>query len=190
MTIRISRSLKPLALAGLATLLVACKTVHLDDPNANASLTTPSTSTTANAGANSGASTGANASQGISGAPIMDPFNPQSVLAQERSVYFEFDSYAVPERYRDRVETHARYLGGKPAQRILIEGHTDERGGTEYNLALGQRRADAVRRMMTLYGVSEAQVETISFGREKPRATGSTEADWAENRRADIVYQR
>jgi len=191
MTIRIRRSLKPFAIAGLATLLVACKTVQLEDANANASLTTPSASTSARAGANSGANAGgANASQGVSGAPIMDPFNPQSVLAQERSVYFEFDSYAVPERYRDRVETHARYLGGKPAQRVVIEGHTDERGGTEYNLALGQRRADAVRRMMTLYGVAESQIETISFGREKPRATGSTEADWAENRRADIAYQR
>jgi len=88
------------------------------------------------------------------------------------------------------VETHARYLAGHPQQRIMIEGNTDERGGAEYNLALGQRRADAVRRMMTLMGVSDGQVEVISFGKEKPKATGHTEADYAENRRADIVYQR
>ena len=113
-----------------------------------------------------------------------------SVLAQQRSVYFDFDSYTVAEQYRGMVETHARYLSGNTQQRIVIEGNTDERGGSEYNLALGQRRADAVRRMMTLLGVSDSQIETISFGKEKPRATGSSEADWAENRRADIVYQR
>jgi len=184
----IVRLTKTLTLAcATAGLLVACKTVQLDDPNANAGLTTPTASNTGSTGTATGA--GATANVGISGAPL-DPFNPQSVLAQERSVYFDFDSYSVAERYRSRVETHSRYLADKPNQRILIEGHTDERGSTEYNLALGQRRADAVRRLMTLFGVSESQIETISFGREKPRATGSTEADWAENRRADIVYQR
>jgi len=186
-----ARFTKALALACLATTLVACKTVELnDDPNA--SLTPSSTSTGSNA-VDANAGSGSNTvTPGISGAPLdpLDPFNPQSVLAQERSVYFDFDSYTVPERYRNRVETHARYLVGNPNQHILIEGHTDERGGTEYNLALGQRRADAVRRIMTLFGVAENQIETISFGREKPRATGSSEADWAENRRADIVYQR
>jgi len=180
------------ALACVSVALVACKTVQLDDDaSANAGLTTSGAGTGSNAGIGGRADggRGASATPGVGGAPL-DPFNPQSVLAQERSVYFDFDSYAVSERYRSTVETHARYLVGKPNQRILIEGHTDERGSTEYNLALGQRRADAVRRMMTLYGVSDTQVETISFGREKPRATGSTEADWAENRRADIVYQR
>jgi len=188
MTLRLT---KTFALACLAGLLVACETpVKLEDPETNAALT-PSTTTATPAGgaANAGAAIGGQAIAATDAAPL-DPFNPQSVLAQERSVYFEFDSYAVPERYRALVETHARYLVGKPNQRILIEGHTDERGGTEYNLALGQRRADALRRMMTLFGVTDAQIETISFGREKPRATGSTEADWAENRRADIVYQR
>jgi len=186
----IVRLTKTLTLAcATAGLLVACKTVQLDDPNANAGLTPPTASNTGSTGTAAGAGAGTAANTGISGAPL-DPFNPQSVLAQERSVYFDFDSYSVAERYRSRVETHSRYLADKPDQRILIEGHTDERGSTEYNLALGQRRADAVRRLMTLFGVSEAQIETISFGREKPRATGSTEADWAENRRADIVYQR
>lgn len=96
----------------------------------------------------------------------------------------------MSEQYRGLVETHARYLASNNQQRIKIEGNTDERGGAEYNLALGQRRADAVRRMMTLLGVSDNQIETISFGKEKPKATGSSEADFAENRRADIVYQR
>jgi len=182
-----SRITKTLALACLSVALVACKTVKLDDTaNANASLTPPPTTST---GSGSDAVNSGTTDQAISGTAL-DPFNPQSVLAQERSVYFEFDSYTVADRYRTTVDTHARYLITKPNQRILIEGHTDERGSTEYNLALGQRRADAVRRTMTLFGVADAQIETISFGREKPRATGSTEADWAENRRADIVYQR
>jgi peptidoglycan-associated lipoprotein len=120
----------------------------------------------------------------------MDPFNPQSPLAQQRSVYFEFDSYTVPEQYRSLVEMHASYLSGHTQQKIRIEGNADARGGAEYNLALGQRRSDAVARMMNLLGVNSNQIEAISFGKERPRATGNTEADYAENRRADIVYQR
>jgi len=120
----------------------------------------------------------------------MDPFNPQSPLAQQRSVYFEFDSYTVPEQYRSLVEMHASYLASHAQQNVRVEGHADARGGSEYNLALGQRRSDAVSRMMTLLGVNSSQIETISFGKERPKATGSTEADYAENRRADIVYQQ
>jgi peptidoglycan-associated lipoprotein len=81
-------------------------------------------------------------------------------------------------------------LASKPQQRVVIEGNTDARGGSEYNLALGQRRAEAVRRMLTLIGVSDTQVETISFGKEKPKALGDSDADYAENRRADFNYKR
>lgn len=163
-----SRIAKALTIAALTAALAACSSVPLDDKDAG-----------------QGGGAGVSASS-----QILDPFNPQSILAQQRSVFFDFDSYSVSEQYRGLVETHARYLAGNQQQRIKIEGNTDERGGAEYNLALGQRRADAVRRMMTLLGVSDNQIETISFGKEKPRATGSTEADFAENRRADIVYQR
>lgn len=163
-----SRIAKSLSIAALAATLAACSSVPLDDQ------------------AGQGTGTG----QGTTSGQIMDPFNPQSILAQQRSVYFDFDSYTVPDQYRSLVETHASYLASHQQQRIKIEGNTDERGGAEYNLALGQRRADAVRRMMTLLGVSDAQIETISFGKEKPKATGSSEADYAENRRADIAYQR
>ena len=124
------------------------------------------------------------------GGQILDPFNPQSILAQQRSVYFDFDSYSVSEQYRGLVETHAGYLAKNPQQRVQVQGNTDERGGAEYNLALGQRRAQAVSEMFTLLGVSGSQIETISFGKERPKATGSSEADFAENRRADIEYQR
>ncbi len=87
------------------------------------------------------------------------------------------------------VEAHARYLTTHKNRKILIQGNTDERGGTEYNLALGQKRAEAVRRAFNLLGVQDAQIEAVSFGKEKPKALGSDEASWAENRRADIVYQ-
>ncbi|MBC2770879.1 peptidoglycan-associated lipoprotein Pal [Pusillimonas minor] len=162
-----SRITKTLSVAALTAALAACSSVPLDQ-------------------AGSGSGTGAGASTGM----VMDPFNPQSPLAQQRSVYFEFDSYVVPEQYRNVVEMHSSYLTANGQQRIRVEGHADARGGSEYNLALGQRRSEAVARMMTLMGVRADQIETISFGKERPKAMGNTEADYAENRRADINYQR
>ncbi len=118
-----------------------------------------------------------------------DPLNdPKGVLAK-RSVYFDFDSYAVKEEYRPVIESHAKYLSSNKARKVVIQGNTDERGGSEYNLALGQKRAEAVRKSMSLLGVDEAQMGAVSLGKEKPKATGSDEASWAENRRSDIVYQ-
>jgi peptidoglycan-associated lipoprotein len=118
-----------------------------------------------------------------------DPLNdPQGVLAK-RSVYFDFDSYTVRDDGKQVVENHSGYLNKNKSRKILIQGNTDERGGTEYNLALGQKRAEAVRKSMNSLGVSDSQMEAVSLGEEKPKATGSDEAAWAENRRADIVYQ-
>lgn len=163
-----SRIAQSLSVSLLSLGLAACSTVSLDD------------------------STGGAGAQGSAGSSssVMDPFNPNSVLATDRSVYFDFDSYSVGDQYRNLVQTHARYLSSNPKQNILIEGNTDARGGAEYNLALGHRRAESVRRMMTLTGARDGQIETISFGKEKPKALGDTEAAYAENRRADIVYQR
>ena len=163
-----SRIAKSLSIVAVATLLAACSSVPLD-----------------NQAGTSGSEAGA-AGTG----QVMDPFNPQSPLAQQRSVYFDFDSYTVPDQYRGLVEMHSSYLTGHGQQRVRIEGNADARGGAEYNLALGQRRSDAVSRMMMLMGVNSNQIEAISFGKEKPKALGNTEADYAENRRADIVYQR
>ena len=119
----------------------------------------------------------------------VDPLNdPQGVLAK-RSVYFDYDSFTVKSEYRDLVQNHSKYLVANANRKIVIQGNTDERGGAEYNLALGQRRADAVKTVMLALGVKEGQIETVSFGKEKPKATGSNEAAWAENRRSDIVYQ-
>jgi len=115
--------------------------------------------------------------------------DPTTGLLARRSIYFEFDQFTVPEQYKPLLEAHAKYLGANRARRIVVEGNTDERGSREYNLALGQKRAEAVKRALLLLGVTEVQIETVSFGEEKPKAQGSTEEAWAENRRADIVYK-
>ncbi|MDR2165130.1 MAG: peptidoglycan-associated lipoprotein Pal [Zoogloeaceae bacterium] len=113
--------------------------------------------------------------------------DPNSILSK-RSVYFAFDNYNVPDEYRELVTAHARFLAGNRQLRVLIQGNTDERGSREYNLSLGQKRAEAVRQMLLLLGVQEGQIEAVSLGEEKPRAEGHTEAAWAENRRSDILY--
>ncbi|MBC7782103.1 MAG: peptidoglycan-associated lipoprotein Pal [Proteobacteria bacterium] len=117
-------------------------------------------------------------------AVLRDPKN----MLYRRSVYFDYDSNAVRDEFRPMVQAHARFLLDNPRLRITIQGNTDERGSREYNIALGQRRADAVRQAMTVLGVTERQMEPVSLGEERPRATGSEEASYAENRRADIVY--
>ena len=109
-------------------------------------------------------------------------------MLAKRSVYFDFDSYVVKDEFKPVIEAHSQYLIKNADRKIVIQGNTDERGGSEYNLALGQKRAEAVRRALNLLGVPDAQIEAVSFGKEKPKATGSNEAAWAENRRADIAY--
>ncbi|CAN7378730.1 MULTISPECIES: peptidoglycan-associated lipoprotein Pal [Duganella] len=119
----------------------------------------------------------------------LDPLDdPKGVLAN-RSVYFDFDSYVVRADGKPVVENHSAYLAKNKNRSILIQGNTDERGGAEYNLALGQKRAEAVRKAMSTLGVPESQIEAVSLGKEKPKATGSNEEAWAQNRRADIVYK-
>jgi len=119
----------------------------------------------------------------------IDPLDdPKGVLAN-RSIYFDFDSYVVRDDGKPVVENHSAYLSKNKQRSILIQGNTDERGGAEYNLALGQKRAEAVRKSMSTLGVPESQIEAVSLGKEKPKATGSNEEAWAQNRRADIVYK-
>ena len=120
----------------------------------------------------------------------VDPLNdPNSPLAK-RSVYFDFDAYSVKDDYQPLLQAHAQYLKSHPERHVLIQGNTDERGTSEYNLALGQKRAEAVRRALSLLGVQDSQMEAVSLGKEKPLATGHDEASWAQNRRADLVYQQ
>jgi peptidoglycan-associated lipoprotein len=103
-----------------------------------------------------------------------------------RIVYFDFDSFVIKDEYRALVEANAKRLAANRSQRITIEGHTDERGGREYNLALGQKRAEAVAKALALLGVNDGQMEAVSFGKERPAVPGSDEAAWAKNRRAEL----
>jgi len=125
---------------------------------------------------------GKNASASAAGADAL-------AAANARTIYFEFDSFAIRPEYQAIIETHSRNLKANKNQRINIEGHTDERGGREYNLALGQKRADAVRKALSLLGVADAQMESVSFGKEKPAATGDSEMAMEKNRRAEIVIR-
>jgi len=131
------------------------------------------------------ATTQPSTTQPLAGSELRDPKN----ILSKRSVFFDYDSNLIKEEFRPMVAAHARYLTQNRNAKMIIQGNTDERGSREYNLALGQRRADAVKQMMTVLGAEGPRVETVSFGEEKPRAQGSTEAAFAENRRADIVYQ-
>jgi peptidoglycan-associated lipoprotein len=117
--------------------------------------------------------------------PVDDPNNPLS----RRSIYFDFDSFTIREDFRPLIELHARYLVANKNRQVVVQGNTDERGSREYNLALGQKRSEAVRRALLALGVAEGQIEAVSFGEEKPKATGSDESSWAENRRADLAYR-
>ena len=113
----------------------------------------------------------------------------QGPVGVARIVYFDYDSYTIKPEFQSLIDGHARFLKANTQRRISIEGHTDERGGREYNLALGQKRSEAVRRALTLRGVNDQQIEAVSFGKEKPAAQGAGEDAWAQNRRAEIVYR-
>ena len=106
-----------------------------------------------------------------------------------RIIYFDYDSFTIRPEFQSAVESHARFLTANKARRIAIEGHTDERGGREYNLALGQKRSEAVRRALALLGVAESQIEAVSLGEEKPAQTGSSEEAFSRNRRAEVNYR-
>jgi peptidoglycan-associated lipoprotein len=123
-------------------------------------------------------------SSSVTGDPLRDPNN----ILSKRSVFFDYDSNAVKDEYRGVVQAHSRYLGDKRDSKIRIEGNCDERGSREYNLALGQRRAEAVKKVMTVLGVADGRIETVSYGEEKPMSQGHDEQAWSQNRRADIKY--
>ena len=114
--------------------------------------------------------------------------DPKSVLSQ-RSIYFDLDKYEVKDEYKDLVAAHAKYLVTNKGFKVLIQGNTDERGSREYNLSLGQKRAEAVKRSLALLGVKDDQIESVSLGEEKPKNPGHDESAWSENRRADILYK-
>jgi len=147
---------------------------------------TTSGTTTAPIGGASGVpgTPGGGAASATAAAALKDPRN----ILSKRSIYFDFDQFTVKDEYKAIVEAHAKYLQANRGARAIIQGNTDERGTREYNIALGQKRADAVKNLMLLLGATEIQIETVSFGKEKPRREGRDESSWAENRRADIVH--
>ncbi len=175
------------ALVAVLVMLSACSTVKLDEKapvedRANNSSSSNQSSNNADTGA------AGNASADSRNERNEDPLNEAAGVLAKRSVYFDFDSYVIKDEFKPVIEAHSQYLISHSNRKVVIQGNTDERGGSEYNLALGQKRAEAVRRAMSLLGVPDAQREADSFGKEKPKAMGSDEASWAENRRADLAY--
>ena len=175
------------AMAGtvFAFVLAGCSSVNLDEQKA-APITDASSG-----GASTGAGTDPRAVAPVDAqsARGVDPFNDPNSPLYKKSVFFDFDSFNVKPEFQPVIEAHGKYLASTKKRRIVIEGNTDERGGREYNLALGQKRAEAVKQRLMLLGATDSQIETVSFGKEKPRAMGSNEEAWAQNRRADIVYK-
>ena len=123
-------------------------------------------------------------------AVVADHLNPNSTISKERSVYFDFDKFDIKADQTAVVERQGKYLAANAALKVRVEGNADERGGREYNLALGQKRAEAVVRGLKAYGAKDNQAEPVSFGSEKPKAEGHDEAAWAQNRRADVAYAK
>jgi peptidoglycan-associated lipoprotein len=175
-----------------AALLAGCgSSVKLDDVAVEDKTGTLVGAQAAGAGGATAGGAGSNAlaSQGVAPVDLTKSGMDAAVQQGPRIIYFEYDSFVIKSDYQGMIETHARYLRANPDRKAVIEGHTDETGGREYNLALGQKRAEAVRRALALLGVSDAQIEAVSYGKEKPAVLGSDEAALAKNRRAEIIYR-
>jgi peptidoglycan-associated lipoprotein len=131
---------------------------------------------------------GANAANAANGGADQETAGPQAGVLAKRTIYFDFDNSEIKGEGTDIVAAHAKYLAANPTARVRLEGNTDERGSREYNIGLGERRAQAVRRALLLQGASDAQLSTVSYGEERPAAAGHDETAWAKNRRVEIVY--
>ena len=166
----------------LSALIVGCSSTPIPDENSGAPVESRS-------GSSSGSGVAPVVAGGVdaNGLP-RELTDPKSTLAQ-RSIYFDLDKYEVKDEYKDLVAAHAKYLVAHRDFKVLLQGNTDERGSREYNLSLGQKRSDAVKRSLTLLGAREDQVESVSLGEEKPKNAGHDDTAWAENRRADILYK-
>jgi peptidoglycan-associated lipoprotein len=141
-----------------------------------------------------GATTAGTAPSNVSGTPAgsagsLDPAlrDPRSPLSK-RTILFDYDSFVVKDEYRPVVDAHAKYLQSHKSTKVTLQGHADERGSREYNIALGQKRADSVKNLLLLLGATEVQIETVSFGKEKPKVDGHDESAWSQNRRVEIIY--
>lgn len=180
------KALKLTVAASLLAVVTACTTrgdvqTPVDDKGSNA----------ATSGAQTGADvrdqaqpSGANTQGGFRGDALDDPSSPLS----QRVIYFDYDSAEIKPEYTQVLRAHAQYLAANPQSRVIVEGHTDERGSREYNLALGERRADAIKKVLVLNGANAAQLEAVSYGEEKPALMGGSEDAWSKNRRAELTY--
>ena len=170
-----------------AELLGACATTSEDQKPA------PTESATGKPGASTSPTTGREPVKPVeTGKPAStSPFaalkDPNNILSK-RSVYFDYDKFDVKDEYRKLVEAHAQFLKANPSAKMLIQGNADERGSREYNVGLGQRRSDSVKKLLTLLGAREDQIESVSLGEEKPVCTAATEDCYAKNRRGDMLY--
>ena len=172
-----------LMVAALALVMAGCgSNVKLDPPVQGSD----ATATGAAGGAGSQGAGQSTVTQVQAGSSAGDAAGPVGV---ERVIYFDYDSFTVKPEYQGLVDQHARFLQGNRGRSVAVEGHTDERGSREYNLALGQKRAEAVRRALTLVGATDAQIEAVSFGEEKPAVSGSSEDAYSQNRRVEIRYR-
>jgi len=171
------------ALIGVALSCACSSPKPKPTPAAGAASAVP-TQAANTAGADASSAAGAAAANGT-GEGVAGPAAAQ---LQKRTVYFDFDSSEIKPEFAELVTAHAHYLASNASIRLRLEGNTDERGSREYNIGLGERRAQAVRRALMLQGVSEAQITTVSYGEERPAVTGHTEEAWARNRRVELVY--
>jgi peptidoglycan-associated lipoprotein len=178
---------RTLVVIGLVAILSACgSAVKLD----NVPVVDKSGTSTSSSGAGTGQADGSTVGKGAVASVDLSKSTPDSAMqATTRIVYFDFDSYVIRPEFQTLIESHAKNIRADKTRKVVIEGHTDERGGREYNLALGQKRADVVRKALSLLGVPESQLESVSFGKEKPAVIGSTEEAMEKNRRAEISYR-
>ena len=173
---------KLLAVASMLALLAGCASTPKEEPKAAVEDRTPSTSVPAQPGIPTVTPTAPRTDQ-VPNA-LKDPNN----ILSKRSLYYDYDKYDVKDEYKPLLQAHARYLSQNRNAKILIQGNCDERGSREYNIALGQKRADGVKQMLLLMGAQESQLESVSLGEEKPRCTEATEACYGQNRRSDMLY--
>lgn len=172
---------KLFAFAATVAFLAGCASTPVEEPKAGVEDRTPTTAPLQPGGS---AVTPVAPKAGQEVNPLKDPNN----ILSKRSIFYDYDKYDVKDEYKPMLQAHARYLAQNRAAKMLIQGNADERGSREYNIALGQKRADGVKKILQLMGAAESQIESVSLGEEKPRCTEQTEDCWAQNRRGDLFY--
>ena len=173
---------KLLALAAMVALLAGCSSTPTLESKAGVEDRTPSTAVPSQPGVTT-VTPLAPAGDQVPSA-LKDPKN----ILSKRSIFYDYDKYDVKDEYKPLLQAHARYLAQNRGAKMLIQGNCDERGSREYNIALGQKRADGVKKMLLLMGAQESQIESVSLGEEKPRCTENAEACYSQNRRSDMLY--